>query len=169
MADDLEASLAWSASQFRDNVLFGLWGGYSNFVSDLNQIGLPDLDLDSLSSSLAGLGPIAGVEGAAVDLEEMSADAIAEALAEGRAFTSIVPNMAKGAAELNFNIGITSSEAEANLLSSGYSVVNTSSTGGNVLSNGTNFYGFWIRGSNGASGMGANAAGNYIKYNTTGP
>jgi hypothetical protein len=163
MADDLEASLAWSASQFRDNVLFGLWGGYSNFASDLNQISWPSLDLDDLSASLAGLGPIAGVEGAAVDLEEMSAAALAEAQVEGRAFTSV----SLGTNPLNLGANISSAEAEANLLSSGYSVTGATSSGGNVLSNGTNAYSFYTRTSTNSYGMAFN--GNAVKYNLSGP
>jgi hypothetical protein len=143
--------------------LFAPWGGYSNFVSDLQQTGWPG---GSWDATLAGLPlpPVVAVEGAAVDLEEMSANAVAEAIAEGRSFTPV----SLGANPMNFSASINSAEAEANLLSNGYRVEGVTSTGGNYLSNGTNYYSFYGRTSTqGTPGMVFN--GNAVKYNLPGP
>ncbi len=95
--------------------------------------------------------------------QAMSDAALAEAIAGGTPFTAVTV----GYNPMNFSAQISSAEAEANLLSNGFSVVGTTSTGGNYLSNGTSFYSFYSRTSNGAYGMIYN--GNVVKYNLTGP
>ena len=96
-------------------------------------------------------------------IQAMSDAALAEAIAGGTPFTSVT----LGSNPMNFSAQITSAEAEASLLSNGFSVVGTTSTGGNYLSNGTSFYSFYSRTSNGAYGLIYN--GNVVKYNLTGP
>jgi RHS repeat-associated protein len=140
---------------------FFLWGGYSEFLSEARQTGWPG---GSWDASLAALPMIGGVEGAAAtELEEMSEAALAEAQLEGRAFTSV----SLGANPLNLGADISSAEAEANLLSNGYTITGATSSGGNILFNGTKYYTFYTRTSTQSYGMVIN--GNALKYNLTGP
>jgi RHS repeat-associated protein len=129
------------------NALFAPWGGYSDFLSDLQQTGWPG---GSWDASLAALPMIGGAESAAAtELEEMSEAALAEAQLEGRAFTSV----SLGTNPLNLGANISAAEAEANLLSNGYSVTGATTTGGNVLFNGSNYYSFYTRTSTNSYGI----------------
>ena len=71
----------------------------------------------------------------------------------------------------NFNATTNASDAQATLSSNGYTVSGTSSTGGPVMTNGTNTYTFYGRTSlDGASGMQSfNGSGTIIKYTLVGP
>ena len=74
-----------------------------------------------------------------------------------------------GSQYANFDATTTASDAQATLSSNGYSVTGTTSSGGPVMSNGTNYYSFYTRASTEAEGMMFKGGGNVIKYNLVGP
>jgi hypothetical protein len=75
-----------------------------------------------------------------------------------------------GAAEANFAIDVTKSDAQANLSANGYSIF-SSSNSATVLSNGQNFYTLFARGSTGGQGLSFNnlTTKDIIKYSLSGP
>jgi len=119
-----------------------------------------------LATEVLGGGPEDPLADAAVAWEI----AAAEAQAEGRAVSLLIDTADAGAVEANFSINVSASEAETNLISNGYSVVQRTDSA-TILYNGQNYYTIYTRSSTGLPGLQSNniSTGTIIKYRLSGP